>query len=61
VSPEQLRLGYRASILEVGLTVIFALGFVIMVMDSDWWWLDTGFYGALVAGAANLWIYRKLR
>jgi hypothetical protein len=47
--------------LEVGLTVVFALGFVLMVVGSDWWWLDTGFYGALVAGAANLWIYRQLR
>ena len=61
VSPEQLRLGYRVSMAEMGLTVVFALGFVLMVMDSDWWWLDTGFYGALVAGAVNLWIYRQLR
>ena len=61
VSQRQLQLGYRASMLGVGLTVVFALGFVLMVLDSDWWWLDTGFYGALVAGAVNLWIYRQLR
>ncbi|MFH0850524.1 MAG: hypothetical protein V1924_06255 [Candidatus Bathyarchaeota archaeon] len=61
VSPELLHLGYRVSMLEVGLTGVFALGFVLMVMDSDWWWLDTGFYGALVAGAVNLWIYGQLR
>jgi hypothetical protein len=61
VSTEQLLLGYRVSMLEVGLTVVFALGFVLMVMGSDWWWFDAGFYGALVAGAANLWIYRQLR
>jgi hypothetical protein len=61
VSLEQLRLGYRVSMAEVGLTLAFALGFVLMVLDSDWWWLDTGFYGALVAGAANLWVYRQLQ
>ena len=61
VSLAQLQMGYRVSLLEVGLTVVFALGFVVMVLDSDWWWLDTGFYGALGAGAVNLWIYRQLR
>lgn len=61
ISMEQLQLGYRASLVEVGLTVVFALVFVLMVMDSDWWWLDTGFYSALVAGAVNLWIYRQLQ
>jgi hypothetical protein len=61
VSPEQLRLGYRVSMAEGALTLAFALGFVLMVLDSDWWWLDTGFYGALVAGAANLWVYRQLQ
>jgi hypothetical protein len=60
VSPRQLQVGYRASMLGVGLTVVFALGFVLMVMDSEWWWLDTGFYGALAAGVVNLWIYRQL-
>lgn len=61
ISPEQLKRGYWASMLGVALTFIFALGFVLMVMDSDWWWLDTGFYGSLVAGAVNLWIYRQLK
>lgn len=61
VSSKQLQMGYRASMFEVGLTLIFALGFVLMVLDSEWWWLDTGFYGALATGVVNLWIYRQLK
>jgi len=61
VSPEQARLGYRASLAVVGLSLVLAIVFVFMVIDSEWWWLDTGFYGALVAGVVNIWIYRKLQ
>ena len=60
-SSVRLKLGYLVSMLEVILTLVFAFGFVLMVMNSDWWWLDTGFYAALIAGVANLWIYRQLR
>jgi hypothetical protein len=57
---EQIRLGYLSSKIEVALTLLFAALFSFMVWDSDWWWLDTGFYGALISGGINLWIYRQL-
>ena len=60
MSADQLLLGHKAAQIELGLTVFFGLLFVVLVWNSDWWWLDTGFYGALVTGLANLWIYRQL-
>ena len=60
ISKDQLRKGYTAVLIELGLTVIFTLAFVVLVWSSEWWWLDTGFYAALVAGLVNLWVYRQL-
>ncbi|MCW4050422.1 MAG: hypothetical protein NWE89_11880 [Candidatus Bathyarchaeota archaeon] len=60
VSHSLFQRGYRVVMAELGLTVVFTLAFVLFVMDSDWWWLDTGFYGALIAGLVDLWVYRQL-
>ena len=61
LSTNQLERGNKAAQIEVGLTIFFGLVFVVLVWSSDWWWLDTGFYAALVAGLVNLWIYRQLK
>jgi len=60
LSPDQLRKGYTAVLIELGLTVILTLVFVVLVWDSEWWWLDTGFYAALISGLVNLWAYRQV-
>jgi hypothetical protein len=60
VTPEQIRLGFLSSKIEVALTLLFAALFSFMVWDSDWWWFDTGFYSALISGGINFWIYRQL-
>jgi len=60
LAPDQLRKGYTAVLIELGLTVLFTIAFVVLVWSSEWWWLDTGFYAALVAGLVNLWAYRQL-
>jgi len=64
-SGEQLETSLRSNVskailAEIGLTIVTALGFIVLVMDSDWWWLGTGFYGALIAGIVNYWVYRQL-
>lgn len=60
VSQDQLKKGYKAVLIELGLTVLFTLAFVVLVWSSEWWWLDTGFYAALISGVVNLWVYRQL-
>jgi hypothetical protein len=60
LSSGQLKNGYYAVLLELGLTIFFALVFVALVWSSEWWWLDTGFYAALVLGLVNLWVYRQI-
>ena len=60
LSPDEVRKGYTAALIELGLTVILTLVFVVLVWSSEWWWLDTGFYAALVSGLVNLWAYRQL-
>ena len=60
VSENLLIKAYRVSKIEIGITAGSALLFLILAFGADWWWFGAGFYGALVAGLANLWIYRQL-
>ena len=46
--------------IELEITLIAALLFAIIARNADWWWFGAGFYGSLVGGIANFWIYRQL-
>ncbi len=58
---ENIRLGSLVSKAAVVITLLFGALFVLLVWDSNWWWLDTGFYVSLISSAINLWVYRQLR
>ena len=58
---ENIRLGSLVSKAAVVITLLFGALFVLLVWDSNWWWLDTGFYVSLISGAINFWVYRQLR
>jgi hypothetical protein len=60
VSNELLMKAYRASKIELGITLVSALLFIVLAFDADWWWFGAGFYGALISGLANVWVYRQL-
>lgn len=60
VSTGLLMKAYRASMIELGITLVSALLFLVLAFSADWWWFGAGFYGALIAGLVNIWVYRQL-
>jgi hypothetical protein len=60
VSKNLLRNAYRAALGVTGLSVLFGLGFMALVFDSDWWWFGGGFYGALGSGALTTYLFRRV-
>ncbi len=57
---EQLMRAYRFAKIELGITLASALLFIMLAFDADWWWFGAGFYGALISGLVNIWVYRQL-
>jgi hypothetical protein len=51
---------YRAALGVAGLSLLFGLGFMVLVFDSDWWWFGGGFYGALGSSALTTFLFRRI-
>lgn len=60
VTTELLMKAYRVAKIELGVTLASALLFSVLAFDADWWWFGAGFYGALISGLVNIWVYRQL-
>ena len=60
VSRELLEKGIRVSKIQVRITVVSAILFIVLAFTSDWWWLGPGFYGAVISGIVNWWVYKQL-
>jgi len=60
VSTRLLINAYSVAKIELGITLVSAFLFIVLAFGADWWWFGAGFYGTLVAGLANWWIYRQL-
>jgi len=56
LNADQLNMILYGSITAFALTIIITLLFLWYVSDSDEWWLDTGFYAALV-GSSFSWFF----
>jgi hypothetical protein len=50
---------YQSALAVTGLTIVFGVIFAILVLDSDWWWFGTGFYGALISGAITSYLMKR--
>ena len=60
VTGKIIRNAYRAALVVTGLSVLFGLGFMALVLDSDWWWFGGGFYGALGGSALTTYLFRRV-
>ena len=59
-SQTQLINAFRVTKIELGITTVSTILFVVEAMSWDWWWLGPGFYGAIIAGIVNWWVYKQL-
>ncbi len=60
VTGKMIQNAYRASLGVTVLSMLFGLGFMVLVFDSEWWWFGVGFYGALGGGALTTFLFRRL-
>jgi hypothetical protein len=60
VSIDLLSKGIRVAKIELRITIASDLLFIILAIDSDWWWVGPGFYGTVIAGIVNWWVYKQL-
>jgi len=58
ISPSISKRGYQSSLAASILTLVFGAIFAVLVLDSDWWWFDGGFYGSLVGGIVATYVLR---
>ena len=59
VTQSKYKRAYLSALAVTGLTIVFGLIFVILVLDSDWWWFGNGFYGALISGAITSYLMKR--
>ncbi|MHA2113807.1 MAG: hypothetical protein ACW98W_20315 [Candidatus Hodarchaeales archaeon] len=60
VTGKMIQNAFRAALGVAGLSVLFGLGFMALVFNSDWWWFGGGFYGALGSGALTTYLFRRV-
>ena len=59
VTQKMYKRAYQSALAVTGLTIVFGVVFVILVLDSDWWWFGTGFYGAIISGALTSYLMKS--